>query len=66
MNLSSQNIQLCHVCDERIRANPFTRTVGDECFLYCSNDCLHKHVKHQQLTAKLQSRFNFDVATGEA
>jgi hypothetical protein len=56
-----QIVQLCHVCDERIRSNPFTRLVGDECFLYCSSDCLHKHWSHQEMEKKLQHRLRFDV-----
>jgi hypothetical protein len=64
MDLHGENIQLCYVCDERIRANPFTRTVGDECFLYCSNDCLHKHFYQQNMEKRLQGRLNFDVVAG--
>lgn len=54
-----QSIQLCQVCDERIRSNPFTRVVGDECFLYCSSDCMHKHWTHQEFQKQQQSRIDF-------
>jgi hypothetical protein len=53
----NQGVKVCDYCDERIRFNPFSRTVADEVFLYCSNDCLHKHFLLQQDMTRLQGRF---------
>jgi hypothetical protein len=49
-------VRVCDWCDDQIKSNPFTRTVGDEIFLYCSNDCLHAHFKMQGDVNRLQGR----------
>lgn len=51
-------VRVCDFCEERIRHQPFARTVGDEMFLYCSSNCLHNHWKFQCDMGRLQGRFN--------
>lgn len=50
-------MRICDWCNERIEHVPFKRTVADEVFFYCTNDCLHKHWKFQCDGERMQSRF---------
>lgn len=59
-----ESIHVCDWCDTRIKGNPFTRSFGDEVFLYCSEACRTNHADYGQKVRDYQSRFNFDVVIG--
>ena len=56
-----QNVKVCDWCDKRLRANPFTRTIGAEVFLFCSEQHREDHYLNMVQGRARQSRFDFDV-----
>jgi hypothetical protein len=55
-----QTVKVCDWCDERLRANPFTRTIGDEVFLFCSEQHRDDHYLNLVQGRANQRRFAFE------
>lgn len=58
---ANQRVYVCDWCNQRITANPFTRLINEELFMFCSQEHMTAHDTYCRTHSEYQSRFNFDV-----